>query len=115
MSNPIDHASPALQAQVRNVLLELGFGAHRIGYKQLCVAIPCFAQDSSQSLIKEIYPQIAKTFRCSDWSAVEHAVRCVIHDAWEERDPDVWNDYFPCSQKPPSNKQFIATMAERLR
>lgn len=111
---PIDQFSRAWREQTGSMLHELGFPAHRIGYKQLCIAIPRYAQDSTQSIIKELYPYIAVIFGYTGWCAVEHAMRCAIHDAWFNCDPDIWEEYFPNSRKPPSNKLFIATLAERL-
>ena len=55
------------------MLFELGIPVHRAGYRQLCLAIPRFAQNKSQSLTKELYPYIAQTLGHSDWRAVEHA------------------------------------------
>lgn len=97
------------------ILPELRFGIHRLGYKQLLLLIPCYALDSNQSLSKELYPYAADYFGYASWQPVEHAVRVAILDAWERRDPEVWEKYFPGMKKPPSNKQFIATLAERLK
>ena len=98
----------------RVILHELGVPVHRNGYRQLGVAIPCFALDDTQSLSKELYPYVAARFGHTDWRCVEHAIRLVILDAWDRRDPEVWEQYFPNCRKPPSNKQFIATLAERV-
>lgn len=96
------------------MLHELCFAVHRFGYKQLCVAIPQYALDSSQSVTKNLYPYVAEYFD-TDWHAVEHSIRFAVQCAWKQRDPEVWNKYFPNSKKAPSNKEFIATLAERLR
>lgn len=93
----------------------LNFAIHRLGYKQLVLLVPCYALDPTQSLSKELYPYVAKYFGYISWQPVEHAVRVAILDAWERRNPEVWMQYFPGMQKPPSNKQFIATLAERLK
>ena len=111
----VDHSSPTHQVQTGILLRELGFPVHRVGYKQICIAVPCYAQDSTQSIIKEIYPYIARICGYSNWCAVEHAIRCAIHDAWRDRDPVIWEKHFPNCKKPPSNKQFIATLAEYLQ
>ena len=103
------------QEQTAQMLHEIGISVHRHGYAQLCIGIPRFAQDSTQCLFKELYPYIAKELNCTDCRAVERAIRSVISDGWQRRDPDVWGSYFPGSARPPSNKLFIATLAERLR
>ena len=107
---------PVLTAQelTSSMLRQLNIAIHRIGYRQLCIAIPRFAKDETQSLCKELYPYVAEYWGCADWRAVEHSIRVVILDAWESRDPEVWEKYFPDSRKPPSNKRFIATLAELL-
>ena len=97
------------------MLHELRIGIHRNGYKQLVILIPCYALDNTQSLSKELYPYVADHFGYASWYPVEHAVRIAILDAWERREPEVWEKYFPGLKKPPSNKQFIATLAERLK
>lgn len=98
-----------------SMLHELQIGIHRLGYKQLTIAVPCFALDDSQSLTKELYPYVACYFGYTDWHPVEHSIRTAILDAWEHRNPEVWEQYFPNQKKPPSNKQFLAVLAERLK
>lgn len=101
--------------RTKAILHELGIAVHRIGYKQLRIGIPRFAQDDSMSLTKELYPYIAHELGCSDWRTIEHSIRGVILTAWERRDPEVWTAYFPACRKAPSNKLFIATLAERIK
>lgn len=105
----------ALYESTAQMLHELQITIRRLGYKQLTIAIPCFALDDRQSLTKELYPYVANYFGYSNWCPVEHAIREIILDAWERRDPEVWEKYFYGMKKPPSNKQFIATLAERLK
>ena len=105
---------PELHWAASRMLHELGIPIHRIGYKQLCIAIVRFAGNDSQSLTKELYPFIAAQYGYADWHPVEHSIRLVILHAWENRDPGVWYRYFPGLCRQPSNKQFIATIAEFL-
>lgn len=98
-----------------DMLHELSIGVHRLGYKYLTVAIPCFSLNDTQSLTKELYPYVADCFGCTDWHSVERSIRAVILDAWAHRDPAVWDQYFPHRSKAPSNKQFIAVLAELLK
>lgn len=97
-----------------HMLHELNIPIHRLGYKQLHLAIPRYAQDDTQSFTKELYPYVAAHWGHSNWQTVEHTIRMAILYAWEHRDPQVWEQYFPNSTRPPSNKQFIVTLAERL-
>ena len=97
------------------ILLELGIPLHRVGYKQLCIAIPAFAANDTQTLSKELYPLVAAKLGYGDWRAVEHSIRDAIVYAWKRRDPAAWAKYFPSRRKPPSNKLFIATVATHIQ
>ena len=97
------------------ILHQLRFSVHRIGYKQLLILIPYYVLDDTQSLTKELYPRVAKEFGHSSYQAVEHAVRVAIVDAWQKRDSAVWEKYLPGLEKPPSNKQFIAAIAQWVK
>ena len=66
------------------------------------------------SLSKELYPFIASRMQLSDYRAVEHSIRQAIHQGWEHRDPEIWNQYFPDDSKCPSNKIFLAVLSEFL-
>ena len=100
--------------KISHLLIELSIAASRAGFQQLCVGIPRFKLDTQQSMAGELYPYIAETLGYPDWRAVEHAIRSAIAAAWEERNPKVWNRYFPGLTEPPSNKRFIATLAEYI-
>lgn len=115
MTTTAETQIPALREPTIAMLHELGIGTHRLGYKYLAVAVPCYSIDDTQSLTKEIYPCIAHCFGCTDWHSVERSIRTVILTAWEHRNPDVWDRYFPNQMKLPSNKLFIAVLAERLQ
>lgn len=115
MVTTVNEEAILLQATTRRMLHELGFGSHRLGYKQLLILIPGYALDPSQSLTKELYPAVAKQFGYISWKPVEHAVRGAILDAWERRDPAIWNAYFRGARKPPTSFQFIATIAELVK
>lgn len=99
---------------VGHILFLLQIPVHRIGYKQLCVAIPRFAQDTTQSLSKDIYPYVADSLGYVSWQAVERAIRDAIADAWENGNREVWAMYFPGCAAAPTNKRFIATLAEHI-
>ena len=99
----------------KDILHKLGIPVHRVGYKHLCIAIPHFAEDDMQSLTKELYPYIAESLGSSDWHTIEHSIRVVILDAWERRDSEIWENYFPNSRRSPSNNLFIATLAELIK
>lgn len=106
---------PTVPEQVLLDLRQLNVPVYLSGYRCLCVAIPKFAQDISQSMCSELYPAVAKELGYIDWRAVEFAIRRAILSAWEHRDPDAWAEYFPGNTKVPTNKQFIATLAQRIK
>ena len=106
---------PAVTEQVLFDLRELNIPMHLSGYRCLCVAISVFMQDISQSMCNELYPTVAKELGYMDWRAVEFAIRRTILSAWENRDPEKWEAYFPGITKAPTNKQFIATLAQRIK
>lgn len=114
MNELVDQSVLSPPEKTSLMLHELGISIHRLGYRQLCAAIPRYARNNSQSITKELYPTLARQFGNSDWHPVERSIRSVIHDAWSRRDPEVWSKYFTNLKEPPSNKEFIATLAEHL-
>lgn len=107
------HADPQQITQTH--LLRLGLSSHRTGFTQLRVGIPIFAQDESQLMKKELYPAIAALCGNDNPEQVERTIREVIREAWECRDQAIWEEYFPGRTEAPSNKVFIAALAQKLR
>ena len=101
-----------LHKSATNLLIHFGIQPNRIGFNQLRLAIVLYIQDSTQSLSKELYPAIAKQFGSSSKN-VERSIRAAISTAWELRNRDTWN-VFTVYNAPPSNKLFIATLAQML-
>ena len=106
---------PAVPEQVLFDLRQLSTPVHLSGYRCLCVAISVFMQDISQSMCNELYPTVAKELGYMDWRAVEFAIRRTILSAWENHDQEKWEAYFPGITKAPTNKQFIANLAQRIK
>ena len=92
-------------------LLHLGFKRERDGFKQLRLGIPLLAQDPYMRLEKELYAQIHIMLPNFTASQIERSIRSCIRDAWDQRDPDIWEQYFPGCQGCPSNKKFITRLA----
>lgn len=111
--SPVQVSDP--QDITQTQLLRLGLPPHRAGFAQLRVGIPLFAQDEHQLLKKELYQAIAELCGNDNTEQVERAIRQVIKEAWQHRDKAVWEEYFPGSEKAPSNKKFIAVLAQQLR
>lgn len=115
MQNTAHDHETILRDDTIRMLHRLSVSVHRLGYKALTIAIPRYAMDDTQSMTKELYPYVAKQMGYREWYAVEHLIRGVILDAWQRRNPNIWEEYFPFQEKAPTNKQFIAVLAERLR
>lgn len=111
-----DHPLPSVrdaQAKAARHLLALGIDLASDGGNQLRIGIPLFAQDPSQRLGKELYPAIIA--RCGSCPQdMEYTMRDAIKKAWSCRDKTVWDYYFPGSLRYPSNKHFIARLAQIL-
>ena len=105
----------SMEEQTAAVLRELGIPVHRIGFTLLCTAVPYYRADVTRSLSKEVYPYAAERFGCRDPQAVEQAIRAVIQSAFLTGDRAAWERYFPRIRKAPSNKRFIASIAQVLK
>lgn len=96
------------------LLNALGIPTQHIGYRCLSLAIPYYARDKSQAFTKELYPAVSRQLGYGTGAAVERSIRYVIESAWKRRNVRVWNACFPGYTDRPSNKVFIATLAELL-
>lgn len=90
----------------------LGFDPKLTGYRCLAAAILLFSIDPNQ-LMKEVYPAVADICDLNDGRCVERVIRTAINNAWETRDIAIWKKYFATGKRP-SNKEFIARLAEIL-
>lgn len=110
----VRHLAPGnLLSALKWILIELRFPASSKGYRCMLIAIPLYRSDRDQSLTKEIYPAAAKQLGYRSWKRVEKQIRDAITAAWNRRDSDAWERYFPGGEKP-SNGEFIATISEIL-
>ena len=70
------------------------------------------------ALTKLLYPTVAKMYRSTS-SRVERAIRHAIEVAWDRGDVDVLSSYFGYTiqntRGKPTNSEFIAMIADRLR
>lgn len=109
-----DHMRQTIQKQelTRRLLRQLGIPIQQGGYRKLCVAIPRYAEDPEQSMSKDLYPYVAKILGCD--GDVESSIRRSILTAWKQGSAQAWQNYFPGITKAPSNRVFIATLAEYL-
>lgn len=113
--SPAPHADP--RTAVTNLLLRLGVPAKLRGYGYLREAILQMSLRSDQSITKELYPAVASIFRATAVQ-IERSIRSAITTAWEHRDNQIWQLYFPSEQthclSRPTNATFICRLADSL-
>ncbi|MCL2351892.1 MAG: sporulation transcription factor Spo0A [Firmicutes bacterium] len=109
-----------LESRVTNILHEIGVPAHIRGYHYMREAIMMAVNDIDvlNYITKELYPSIAK--KCATTpSRVERAIRHAIEVAWSRGKVDVIDSMFGYTvnnhKGKPTNSEFIALIADRLR
>ena len=110
----------SLEALVTNVIHEVGVPAHIKGYQYLREAIMMVVNDIDiiNQITKQLYPDIAQKYHTTP-SRVERAIRHAIEVAWGRGQPDVVENIFgytvSASKGKPTNSEFIAMIADKLR
>lgn len=109
-----------LEVVVSEIMHQIGVPAHIKGYQYLREAIILSFNNTEMmgSVTKLLYPTVAKTFKTTS-SRVERAIRHAIEVAWDRGDVDVLSSYFgytiQSSRGKPTNSEFIAMIADKLR
>lgn len=109
-----------LEANITNIIHEIGVPAHIKGYLYLREAIGMVVEriDLLSAVTKELYPEIAKKFNTTP-SRVERAIRHAIEVAWSRGKIDTINNLFGYTVQnnkgKPTNSEFIAMVADKLR
>ena len=117
---PTAKTPETLEAQVTNVIHEVGVPAHIKGYQYLREAITLAVNDIDiiNSITKMLYPTLARKFKTTP-SRVERAIRHAIEVAWTRGKLDVNNSMFgntiSVNKGKPTNSEFIAMIADKLR
>ncbi len=115
---PTEHYS--LEAEVTNMIHEIGVPAHIKGYQYLRDAIIMSVEDGEimGAITKRLYPTIAKNHKTTS-SRVERAIRHAIEVAWSRGKMDTIEELFGytvSSRKgKPTNSEFIALIADKIR
>jgi two-component system response regulator (stage 0 sporulation protein A) len=110
----------SLEADITNIIHEIGIPAHIKGYHYLREAIMMVVQevDLLGSVTKILYPQIAEKFDTTS-SRVERAIRHSIEVAWSRNNIETIKKFFGYTinteRGKPTNSEFIALVADRLR
>ena len=109
-----------IEVVISDIMRQIGVPAHIKGYQYLRTAIKLSVEDSDMlgSVTKLLYPTVAKIFNTTS-SRVERAIRHAIEVAWDRGDVDVLSSYFgytiQSQRGKPTNSEFIAMVADRLR
>lgn len=98
------------------ILIDLNLRPSNDGFMYLRRAIEIEHSVPTRSVTKGIYPAIAGIYDANDsWKPIEQAIRRSIKEAWNERDEEVWELFFPLHvgkrAKCPSNKEFISRIS----
>jgi two-component system response regulator (stage 0 sporulation protein A) len=109
-----------LDQNITNIIHEIGVPAHIKGYLYLREAITMVYNDVELlgSITKILYPEIAKKFNTTA-SRVERAIRHAIEVAWSRGNMESIGKLFGYtvsnSKAKPTNSEFIAMVADKLR
>jgi len=119
-SKSVPKKSQNLDANITSIIHEIGVPAHIKGYMYLREAISMVYNDIELlgSITKVLYPDIAKKYKTTS-SRVERAIRHAIEVAWSRGNVDSISDLFgytvSMSKAKPTNSEFIAMVADKLR
>jgi len=119
-SNGKERRKRDLEASITNIIHEIGVPAHIKGYMYLREAITMVYNDIELlgSITKVLYPDIAKKYNTTA-SRVERAIRHAIEVAWSRGNVESISALFGytvnISKAKPTNSEFIAMVADRLR
>lgn len=109
-----------LDSNITSIIHEIGVPAHIKGYMYLREAITMVYNDVELlgSITKVLYPKIAENFKTTP-SRVERAIRHAIEVAWNRGNIDSISSMFGytinMSKAKPTNSEFIAMVADKLR
>ena len=98
------------------ILYDLGFPAGNDGFVYLRRAIEIQSARNVPIITQGLYYAISLSHDTGDsWQYIDQAIRRAIKFAWNNRDPEIWELFFPSttssSPKCPSNKEFIARIS----
>ncbi|EEK93040.1 Stage 0 sporulation protein A [Bacillus cereus BDRD-ST24] len=116
----VDGKPKNLDVSITSIIHEIGVPAHIKGYMYLREAISMVYNDIELlgSITKVLYPDIAKKYNTTA-SRVERAIRHAIEVAWSRGNIDSISSLFgytvSMSKAKPTNSEFIAMVADKLR
>ncbi|HEY5587842.1 MAG TPA: sporulation transcription factor Spo0A [Candidatus Paceibacterota bacterium] len=114
INQPID-----MIVQITNIINEIGVPAHIKGYLYVRESIRMIVNNMAllSAITNELYPKIGKTYNTTA-NRVEREIKNVIDVAWSRGDIETINKIFGYTinnKGKPSNSEFIAMVADKLR
>ena len=115
-----DTRSKDVETNITMHIQQLGVPAHIKGYQYIRDAITMVIDDMEaiNSITKVLYPTVARHYNTTA-SRVERAIRHAIEVAWDRGNPEILNDLFgytiTSSKGKPTNSEFIAMIADKIR
>lgn len=105
-----------IRAVILIILIDLGFSPSNDGFTYLRSAIELHVSGAASCTIKGIYPAISPTGGDDQsWHYIDQAIRRAVKAAWNGRDTEIWELFFPFSNQKnancPPNKEFIARIS----
>ncbi len=110
----------SLEAMVTRIMHDVGVPAHIKGYQYLRDSIIMVVKDldAINAMTKRLYPSIADSHKTTP-SRVERAIRHAIEVAWSRGQIEAIDDLFGftvnAGKGKPTNSEFIAMVADKLR
>ncbi len=115
-----DNSKLNLEAKVTNIIHDVGVPAHIKGYQYLRDGIMMAVKDVDiiNQITKQLYPDLAKKYKTTP-SRVERAIRHAIEVAWNRGQIESMESIFGytinSNRGKPTNSEFIAMIADKLR
>ena len=115
-----NHRERDLETKITKIIQEIGIPAHIKGYLYIREAITMVIADMDYlgAVTKELYPAVASKFSTTP-SRVERAIRHAIEVAWNRGKIETLDRIFGYtvsnSKGKPTNSEFIALIADKLR
>ena len=109
-----------LENRITKMLHSLGVPSHIKGYQYIRESVMLIYDNPYiiGAITKELYPKVAASYKTTP-SRVERAIRHAIEISWNRGDYDYMEELFGNSvdydRAKPTNSEFIATVADKLR
>ncbi|HZK28365.1 MAG TPA: sporulation transcription factor Spo0A [Thermoclostridium sp.] len=110
----------SIENRVTQIMRDVGVPAHIKGYQYMRDAVLMVTSDIEliSSVTKRLYPELAKKYKTTP-SRVERAIRHAIEVAWTRGQVETIHDLFGYTintrKGKPTNSEFIAMIADKMR